>query len=229
MQVFGLPAHLIRNGVRASRLLAAKTADIGAERRRDAVTRWRGAMRAGLTADEAARAVGVPRSTLYRWEKAPVPRSRRPHRLRRNGWTPKLRAEVERLRLDFPMWGKQKLGPILRSQGFAVSNATVGRIIESLIARGRVPRVKDLIRKAARKTLPKKRPHAVRKPRHVSFDKPGDIIQIDTVSVTLAPNRTVKHFDAYDVHAKWTVAKPYRQATAQNAADFLDKVTAEMP
>jgi transposase InsO family protein len=186
-------------------------------------------MRAGLTADEAARAVGVPRSTLYRWEKAPVPRSRRPHRLRRNGWTPKLRAEVERLRLDFPMWGKQKLGPILRSQGFAVSNATVGRIIESLIARGRVPRVKDLIRKAARKTLPKKRPHAVRKPRHVSFDKPGDIIQIDTVSVTLAPNRTVKHFDAYDVHAKWTVAKPYRQATAQNAADFLDKVTAEMP
>jgi transposase InsO family protein len=186
-------------------------------------------MRAGLTADEAARAVGVPRSTLYRWEKAPVPRSRRPHRLRRNGWTPKLRAEVERLRLDFPMWGKQKLGPILRSQGFAVSNATVGRIIESLIARGRVPRVKDLIRKAARKTLPKKRPHAVRKPRHVSFDKPGDIIQIDTVPVTLAPNRTVKHFDAYDVHAKWTVAKPYRQATAQNAADFLDKVTAEMP
>jgi putative transposase len=72
-------------------------------------------------------------------------------------------------------------------------------------------------------------PHATRKPKDVYFDKPGDIIQIDTVSVTLAPNLTVKHFDAYDVHAKWTVAKPYRSATAQNAADFLDKVTAEMP
>ena len=229
MQVFGLPAHVTRNGGRASRLLDAKTSNIEAARRRDGVTRWRGAMRAGLTAEQAAQAVGVPRSTLYRWEKAPLPKSRRPHRLRQKNWSPALRAEVERLRLDFPMWGKEKLGPILRDRGFAVCDATVGRILQGLIARGRVPRVRDLIRKATRKAAPKKRPHAIRKPKDVSFDKPGDIIQIDTVTVTLAPNLAVKHFDAYDVHAKWTVAKPYRNATAQNAADFLDKVTAEMP
>jgi transposase InsO family protein len=229
MQVFGLPAHVTRNSRRASRLLDAETPNIEAARRRDGVARWRYAMRAGLTAEQAAQAVGVALSTLYRWEKAPLPKSRRPHRVRQKNWSPALRAEVERLRLDFPMWGKEKLGPILRSQGFAVSNATVGRILQSLIARGRVPRVRDLIRKATRKAAPKKRPHATRKPKDVSFDKPGDIIQIDTVSVTLAPNLTVKHFDAYDVHAKWTVAKPYRNATAQNAADFLDKVTAEMP
>jgi hypothetical protein len=229
MQVFGLPAYVTRNGQRASRVLAAKTPDIEAARRRDAVARWRGARRAGLNAEQAADAVGVPRATLYRWEKAPVSKSRRPHRMRRKNWSAALRAEVERLRLDFPMWGKEKLGPILRDQGFAVSNATTGRIIESLIARGRVPRVRDLIRKATRKAAPKKRLHAIRKPRHVSFDKPGDVIQIDTVTVTLAPNLAVKHFDAYDVHAKWTVAKPYRNATSQNAADFLDKVTAEMP
>jgi transposase InsO family protein len=229
MQVFGLPGHVTRNGRRASRLLDAQTPSIEAARRRAAVARWHGARRAGLNADQAARAVGVPRATLYRWDKAPEPKSRRPHRLRRNSWSPALRAEVERLRLDFPMWGKDKLGPILRDRGFAVSNATVGRIIKSLIARGRVPRVTDLIRKATRKTPPNKRPHAIRKPKHVSFEKPGDVIQIDTVSITLAPNRAVKHFDAYDVHAKWTVAKPYRNATAKNAADFLEKVTAEMP
>jgi hypothetical protein len=229
MQVFGLPGHVIRNGRRASRLLAAETPNIAAARRRDAVARWRGAMRAGLTAELAAQAVGVPRATLYRWQKAPVLKSRRPHRVRAKNWSAALRVEVERLRLDFPMWGKEKLGPILRDQGFAVSDATVGRILQSLIARGRVPRVKDLISKATRKSPPKKRPHAIRKPKEISFDKPGDIIQIDTVSVTLAPNLVVKHFDAYDVHAKWTVAKPYRNATAQNAADFLDKVTAEMP
>jgi putative transposase len=229
MQVFGLPGHVTRNGRRASRLLDAKPPDIEAARRRDGVARWRGAMRAGLSAEQAAQAVGVPRATLYRWEKAPLPKSRRPHRLRPKNWSPALRAEVERLRLDYPMWGKEKLAPILRSQGLTVSNATVGRIIESLIARGRVPRVRDLIRKATRKTQHGKRPHAIRKPKDVSFEKPGDIIQIDTVTVTLAPNLTVKHFDAYDVHAKWTVAKPYRNATAQNAADFLDKVTAEMP
>jgi transposase InsO family protein len=229
MQVFGLPRHVTRNGRGASRLLDAETPNIEAERRRDAVARWRNAMCAGLNAEEAAQAVAVPRSTLYRWEKAPVPKSRRPHRARRNSWSPALRAEVERLRVDFPMWGKDKLGPILRNQGFAVSNATVGRIITSLIARGRVPRVKDLIGKAPRKTPPTKRPHAIRKPKDVSFKKPGDVIQIDTVSISLGPNRAVKHFDAYDVHAKWTVAKPYRKATAKNAADFLDKVTAEMP
>jgi len=229
MQVFGLPRHITRNGRGASRLLDAKTPNIEAERRRDAVARWRNAMRAGLSAEQAAQAVAVPRATLYRWEKAPVPKSRRPHRMRRNSWSPALRTEVERLRDDFPMWGKDKLGPILRNQGFAVSNATVGRIITSLIARGRVPRVAELIGKAPRKTPPKKRPHAIRKPKDVTFEKPGDIIQIDTVSISLAHNRTVKHFDAYDVHAKWTVAKPYRKATAKNAADFLDKVTAEMP
>ena len=37
MQVFGLPGHLIRSARSASRLLAAKTPDIEAERRRDAV------------------------------------------------------------------------------------------------------------------------------------------------------------------------------------------------
>ena len=229
MQVFGLPAHIIRSARRASRLLDAETSNIAAARRRDALARWHGARRAGLTAEQAAQAVGVPRATLYRWEKVPVPKSRRPHRLRQKSWSPALRIEVERLRLDHPMWGKEKFGPILRGQGFAVSNATVGRIIQSLIARGRVPRVGDLIRKVARRTQPAKRPHAIRKPGNVTFEKPGDVIQIDTVSVTLAPNLSIKHFDAYDVHAKWTVAKPYRTATASNAADFLAKVTAEMP
>ena len=44
--------------------------------------------------------------------------------MRQKNWSPALRAEVERLRLDFPMWGKEKLGPTLRDQGFTVSNAT---------------------------------------------------------------------------------------------------------
>jgi len=229
MQVFGLPGHVIRNAGRASRLLGAKTPTIEETRRRDAVARWRRAMADGLTAGQAANAVGVPRSTLYRWHKAPTPGHRRPHRVRKNGWSPQLRGEVERLRLDFPMWGKDKLGPVLRKTGFAVSNATVGRILKSLVARGRVTPVPELIAKALRKCAPKTRPHAIRKPKDVSFDKPGDVIQIDTLTLNLAPGRTVKHFDAYDVFAKWTVAKPYAQATAANAADFLHKVTAEMP
>jgi len=229
MQVFGLPGHVIRNAGRASRLLAAETSSIAAQRRRDAVARWRRAIKDGLTADQAAHAVGVPRSTLYRWEAAPAPKSRRPHRVRKNGWSRELRAEVERMRLDFPFWGRDKLGPLLRKAGFVVSNATAGRILKHLVDRGRVTPVPQLIRKAGRKCAPKARPHAVRKPKDVVFEKPGDVVQIDTLTLNLAPGRTVKHFDAYDVFAKWTVAKTYRRATAQNAADFLDKVEADMP
>jgi putative transposase len=182
-------------------------------------------MRDGLDAGQAAAA--VPRSTLYRWAKAPEPRSRRPHRVRANGWSPALRIATERLRLDFPMWGKDKLGPLLRKAGFTVSNATVGRILKSLVERGRVRSVPD--RKTGRKSPSKARPHAIRKPKDVEFKAPGDVIQIDTLTLDIAPGRTVKHFDAYDVFAKWTVAKPYKSATAANAADFLAKVTAEMP
>lgn len=146
-------------------------------------------MQEGLDAWKAARAVGVPRSTLYRWAKAPEPKSRRPHRVCANGWSPALRAEVERLRLDFPFWGKDKLGPLLRKAGFAVANATVGRILKKLVERGRVTPVPELIRKVGRKSPSKVRPHAVRKPKDVRFEKPGDVIQIDTLTLNLAPGR----------------------------------------
>ncbi len=103
MQVFGLPGQIIRNGRAASRLLDAETADIEAASRRDAVARWRRAMADGLASEQAAKAVGVPRATLYRWEKAPEPKSRRPKRLRQPKWPPALAEAVEVMRLDNPI------------------------------------------------------------------------------------------------------------------------------
>ena len=71
------------------------------------------------------------------------------------------------------MWGKDKLGPLLRKAGFAVSNATVGRILKQLVERGRVTPVPDLIRKVGRKSAPKARPHAIRKPKDVASRSPA--------------------------------------------------------
>jgi hypothetical protein len=34
------------------------------------------------------------------------------------------------------MWGRAKLGPLARAEGFAASDATVGRILADLVARG---------------------------------------------------------------------------------------------
>ena len=136
---------------------------------------------------------------------------------------------MERLRLDFPMWGKAKIGPLVRELGFQTSDSTVGRILRGLIARGRAPAVPDLLRKIGPRSAAKARPHAVRKPKEVEFSQPGDVVQIDTLSISLLPGRAIKQFTAYDPHAKWTVAAPYARATAKNAAEFLQRVRAQMP
>jgi transposase InsO family protein len=229
MQVFGLPGHVIRNGRVASRLIDAKTPHIEAAIRRDAVWRWRAAMAKGLAAEDAAKAVGHPRATLYRWEKHPVPGSRRPHRLRRRSWSCDLVRAVERLRLDFPMWGKATLGPILRREGFSVSDSTVGRILAHLVARGVVEPVPTLRHRLRTRRAKPKRPHAIRLPRDLETAHPGDLVQLDTLSVGIAPERTIKHFTAYDPKAKWTVAQPFNRATAKAASLFLDKLIADMP
>lgn len=84
-----------------------------------------------LVAAAAARVVGVPRSTLYRWEKRCEPKSRR---LRRPAWPSTLVQAVEELRADNPMWGKRKLAWLLRREGSTVSISMIGRILRSPFA-----------------------------------------------------------------------------------------------
>src|SRR5690606_16060854 len=134
MKVFGLQRAIYR-GARVASRLTAETPDIAAGRR-DALLRFARARREGLTAEAAARAVGVSRATLHRWSRRLEPRSRRPRRVRAKSWTSALIRAVERLRADYPMWGRAKLGPLIRKEGFAASDATVGRIIRHLVARG---------------------------------------------------------------------------------------------
>ena len=230
MQVFGLPGHIIRNARTASRLLAAKTPNIEAARRRDALARWRAAIDNGLTAAQAAEAVGVPRATLYRWRSNGEPGSRKPHRVKSNTWTSGLVAAVERLRLDFPMWGRDKIGPILReNEGFRVSNSTVGRILARLVKRGVVMSVPAMRKRPQKRRWSAARRFATRLPRNLKATEPGAIVQIDTVFISLRPGKSIKHFTAYDPVAKWTVGQAVNRATAVSAARFLDKVIKQMP
>ena len=101
MQTFSLPRQITRGAALASRLCGAEHGE--AAQRRDAVHRWRGARRQGLSAADAAAALGVSRATLYRWAAGAEPGSRRPRRVRRRQWTPALVAAVQRMRGDYPM------------------------------------------------------------------------------------------------------------------------------
>jgi hypothetical protein len=231
MQVFGLPGQIIRNGRAASRLLAAKTPDIEAARRRDAVARWRRAMADGLTAAQAARAVGAPRSNLYRWETAPEPKSRRPKRLRQPQWPPALAEAVQTLRLDNPMWGKRKIAALLRRNGFAASASTVGRILKRLMQRGRIVPV-PILRKRPEKRrfrLRQRQRYAQRLAKGRKARSPGELVQIDTLFVNLRPDKAIKHFTAYDPIAKWTLGHVSTEASANAAKALLAKLLAAAP
>ena len=214
MQVFSLPRHLTRTAQSASRLLGATPPDSEAQRRRDAVARWHGARANGLTAEQAARAVGIGRATLYRWMQAPVPQSRRPHRCRKPSFAPALVQAVEELRADNPMWGKRKLAALLRREGVVVSTSSVGRILRKLMDKGVVTPVPTLRRNPAarRIRLNARQRYARRLPKGLKPSSPGEIVQIDTLCVNVRPDRAIKHFTAYDPVAKWTVGHGRKQA-----------------
>ena len=228
MQVFGLPGHIIRSGKWASRI-AAKSPDNDAANRTAMVRRWRQAIAAGLTAVEAAQAVGVPRASLYRWEKRPQLRSKRPQRVRAKTWTPALVGTIEAVRLDHPMWGRAKIGPLVRREGFLVSNATVGRIIAHLITRGAIERVPMLRRRKGGAAREWRRKHALRLPKGTKPTAPGELVQIDTLSINVRPEKAIKQFTAYDPIARFTAAKAFSTASAGCAANFLEKLITAFP
>ena len=118
----------------------------------------------------------MSRASLYRREPHPKLKSRRPKRMRKPTWTPELLEAVEATRLVCPMWGKAKLGPLLRAQGFAVSDVTIGRIIAKLVARAaRSLRFRCFVRKRplfAGKTK--------RLPKGMKAAAPGVLVSPDT-------------------------------------------------
>ena len=225
MQVFGLPGHVIRNAARASRLLSQTDAET--RMRADSVRRWRRARGDGLTVEQAARAVGVPLSTLRRWEKRPQLLPTRPRRCRRPALRRGLESRVRELRRRFPAWGRGKIAAMLRREGTAVSDATVGRVIHDLVSRGRMAPVSAFTPQSRRRRT--RRPHAVRIPRALRAERPGQAVQVDTLTVSLRPGRSVRHFTAVDRLSRWSCGMAAASATAASAARFLDKLVREAP
>jgi hypothetical protein len=161
-------------------------------------------------------------------EQQAEPRSKRPRRMRPKGWTPELVEAVEALRLDHPMWGRGKIGPLLRREGFTVSDATVGRIIAHLVKR-RPSNPCPFC--AAAKAGPRGHGGASTQPLPKGHkpQAPGQLVQIDTLSVNVRPDRAVKQITAYDPVARYTAAEAFSRATATWAATFLNKLIAAMP
>jgi putative transposase len=191
----------------------------------------------GKNASLTARHFAISRSSLHIWLKryrqtgprGLEDRSRRPRRVRQPTWLPEWEAAVLKLRQENPRWGKDVLTVILRrDEGLDISVSMVGRILSRLKREGRLPpaSLKDpcMVRR------PQIRPYATRKPKDYLPQAPGDLVQVDTADVRLDGSATVyKHFAARDFISRWDVLDVHHNATAHNAANFLDTLLARTP
>jgi len=208
MRVFGLQ----RGFYQLSRMDIQELSPVAKERLR-LLKLWDALRQKGTNSFEAPRALGVPRSTLYRWRKklreeglrGLEPRSRRPKRVREKRWSPELIRAIKELRGMFPSWGKEKIWVLLKRLGFETSVSTCGRIISWLIKRGEIRPSVLKGRKGKRGTFRFRRPWAIRWSGGLRPREPGDLVEVDTLTVSLSPGRVVKQFTARDVVSGWNV------------------------
>ena len=183
-----------------------------------------------------ARRFGRSRSTLYQWlecyrlqgPRGLEDRSHRPHQVRKPTWSLEFEAAVLRLRQDNPVWGKDKLQPILRREGVTISVSMVGRILSRLRRQGKLGPAS--LKDPCIISRPQVRPYAVRKPKDYVVKAPGDLVQVDSADVRWTGiTHAYKHFSARDIVSRWDVLGVYGRATAGTARDFLDTVIERMP
>ena len=183
--------------------------------------------------------IGWSRATFYRWQKRfheggsnkLITRSRRPHKVRTREWSKQQEQQVLHLRRRFPAWGKMTLWRILsRDHGFKASPSTVGRILAHAIRLGRIEpcsfyqgRIQSKRRRRFNGT------HAKRWNYKMKAKQPGQMIQIDHMSVSLEPGTQIKEFKAICPISKQQVARAFSSATANNGKRFLLTMIDQFP
>jgi transposase len=179
----------------------------------------------------------ISRASYYRWKKQYTlygfnglePESTRPKNVRKPQWDKTLEEKVLILRRKYVLFGKDKIRILLkREYKVTTSTSTVGRILSLLLKKG-------LIRSASfytGKYIPKPRTfnnHAQRLPKGAKSKIPGDLVQIDHMSVKIDSGREIKHFEAVCPVTRYSVGQAHWQATSNTAAAFLDFVLSQLP
>lgn len=181
--------------------------------------------------------LGIGRATLYRWQKYyrnhGLPGlnncSRAPINKRTTLWTRAQEQQVLSLRRRYPAWGKHTLAVLLKKQGFTLSVSTVGRILSKLLSLGKIKPVSITWGSLRCKKSRVFKEHAKRWRRELKSLNPGELVQVDHMSVSVMPGQQVKHFNAICPVSRVTAGKVYKRATANNAKDFLKHLQETMP
>ena len=180
---------------------------------------------------------GISPQTFYRWKNRYDPYdlrtlesgSHRPYKVRQPETPVKVVERIQKLREQYPRWGKDKLAVLLHKEAIEISASTVGRVINRLKARGLLREPENVrLAKLARKRRRKPR-YAVRMPKGYSIEAPGDLVQMDTLKLQLMSNDVRYHFSARDVVSRWDCARAFRRQTSFAAARFLEYLETKFP
>ena len=191
--------------------------------------------RHGKNARQTCRHFGISPDTFYTWYRRYDPRnlhsledrSRKPHRVRQPMTPSPLIGRMKALREQYPRWGEDKLAILLKREQWAVSPSTVGRRLRELRKRGLL--VEPRRQRTERRALLLRRPHAAPKPWDYVPEAPGDLVELDTLSVTVLPGIRRYHFSARDVVSKWDVGEVGTRATSRAALRLLDALQERLP
>lgn len=180
---------------------------------------------------------GISPQTFYRWKNRYDPYdlrtlesgSHRPYKARQPETPVKVIERIQKLREQYPRWGRDKLAVLLMKEGIEISASTVGRVINRLKARGLVREPENVrLAKLARRRRRKPR-YAVRMPKGYSIQAPGDLVQMDTLKLQLISGDVRYHFSARDVVSRWDCARAFRRQTSFAAARFLEYLETKFP
>lgn len=191
-------------------------------------------------AEATRRAFGKARSTVFLWKRklkkssgklsALAPGDKTPIRKRKRLVHPFILSFILKYRTDHPGVDKTTITPVLRvacqCAGIKpVSESTVGRIIHDLKGKGRLPKSNKItINARYDKLVVREQKPRKKKTRRKGFlpQKPGDLIQIDTISIfTSGLKRYI--FTALDVSTRFAFAYAYKSNSSAYGSDFLDK------
>jgi putative transposase len=197
-------------------------------------------------AEATRKAFNKGRSTIYLWKQklkrangriiALAPGNNTPIHRRRRIVHPFIEAFILKYRSDHPGADKTTITPVLAlactSAGIKpVSESTVGRIIHDLKEKGRLPQsTKITINAKTGKLLVREHKKPRNKERRKGFcpKQPGDIVQMDTVSVFACGIKRYI-FTAIDVSTRFAFACAYPSNSSANGSDFLRKFTQVAP
>jgi putative transposase len=183
---------------------------------------------------------GISPDVFYRWKRRYQPgylasledslTNRRPQSVRQPSADPAVVRRIKELREQYPRWGKKKLHVLLVNEGLQISQATVGRTLCRLRAKGQLhePAVVTARLAGKKRRSISQRPYAQRRDWGYIPAAPGDLIQVDTVHVRNEEQRRYQ-FTAQDYISKFTARTVASRITATSAATVLDAMAERLP